>query len=62
MGKFDRWNYSKQEQIFSDEERKEIWLVLKKAVDGKLSDKELKDYIDALNKVIEGHSRESHRN
>ncbi len=62
MAKFDRWNYSKQEQIFNDDERKEIWLVLRKAVDGKLSDKELKDYIDALNKVIEGHGNAQRRN
>ncbi len=58
MAKFDRWEYSKQDQIFSDEERKEIWEVIKKSVSGKMSDKEIKEYIDVLNKAIEGHRGE----
>ncbi len=56
MGKFDRWNYSKQEQIFTDEERKEIWTVIKQAVSGRISDSDLKKYIDVLNKAIESHT------
>lgn len=57
MGKFDMWEYSKQEKIFDDDERKEIWDILKKAGAGKLSAEEIKNYIAALEKVIKEHKK-----
>lgn len=57
MAKFDRWEYSKQEVIFTDDERKEIWSVLKLASQGKMTEKDLKDYIEMLNRVIANHKK-----
>ena len=57
MGKFDRWEYSKQEVIFTEDERKEIWSVLKMASQGKMTEKDLKDYIEMLNRVIANHKK-----
>ena len=53
MGKFDPFDFSPQKQIFTDEERKELWIVLKQAGAGKLSEQATKDYVEALNKAIE---------
>ncbi len=52
MGKYDFYSQEKFPEIFSEDERKEIWEIIKGAVSGKLSKQAVEDYVKALEKAI----------
>jgi hypothetical protein len=55
MGKYDFYSQEKFPEIFNDEERAEIWAIIKQAVSGKISKQDVENYVKALEKAIRDH-------